>query len=348
MNALANSQENELAKFLKLGYPQGKPPVTFRRYTGQESEEQREEIRDNPPDILLTNYVMLEYLLTRPVDERRHPGRAGTSVPGARRAAHLPRPAGRRRRPARPPRARALPGDEPALRRHLGHDGGPGHVRRAAGRGRARRQPAVRHHGRAEQRHRRDAAPRDGRRRPRRPGVSRLRCTSAFATAAPPGELRRVVADPLARWIERTLGITWDAADERYRRCVAAAAAGRGRRRAAAQRADRRATRALHRGAARTRSCAAARRATTPASRSSPSACISSSAAATPLAASLDAASRRGTSRPAASSSCPGSGRDRVCCRSRSAASAARTTSPSAATRPTRARCSSRARSPTA
>src|SRR4051794_18294122 len=68
MNALANSQENELAKFLKLGYPQGKPPVTFRRYTGQESEEQRDEIRNNPPDILLTNYVMLEYLLTRPVD----------------------------------------------------------------------------------------------------------------------------------------------------------------------------------------------------------------------------------------------------------------------------------------
>src|SRR4051795_5082304 len=68
MNALANSQENELAKFLKLGYPPGKPPVTFRRYTGQESEEQRDEIRNNPPDILLTNYVMLEYLLTRPLD----------------------------------------------------------------------------------------------------------------------------------------------------------------------------------------------------------------------------------------------------------------------------------------
>ena len=44
MNALANSQENELAKFLKVGYPGGKPPVTFRRYTGQEGEEEREEI----------------------------------------------------------------------------------------------------------------------------------------------------------------------------------------------------------------------------------------------------------------------------------------------------------------
>ena len=29
-----------------------------------------------------------------------------------------------------------------------------------------------------------------------------------------------MVADPLASWIERTLGITWDATDQRYRRCV--------------------------------------------------------------------------------------------------------------------------------
>src|SRR4051794_3037428 len=64
MNALANSQEEELRKFLGHGYPDDKGPVTFRRFTGQESEEVREEIRRNPPDILLTNYVMLEYLLT--------------------------------------------------------------------------------------------------------------------------------------------------------------------------------------------------------------------------------------------------------------------------------------------
>jgi ATP-dependent helicase YprA (DUF1998 family)/very-short-patch-repair endonuclease len=68
MNALANSQEEELKKFLNYGYPDGKGPVTFRRYTGQESDEQREEIRQHPPDILLTNYVMLEYILTRPFD----------------------------------------------------------------------------------------------------------------------------------------------------------------------------------------------------------------------------------------------------------------------------------------
>ena len=60
MNALANSQLKELEKFLCLGYPNKKGPVTFERYTGQESEEERERIRANPPDILLTNYVMLE------------------------------------------------------------------------------------------------------------------------------------------------------------------------------------------------------------------------------------------------------------------------------------------------
>ena len=41
MNALANSQVGELEKFLKDGYEQGKSPVTFRRYTGQESQAER-------------------------------------------------------------------------------------------------------------------------------------------------------------------------------------------------------------------------------------------------------------------------------------------------------------------
>lgn len=66
MNALANSQEQELKKFLHHGYPEGKPPVTFRRYTGQEKDDERRAILDNPPDIILTNYVMLELILTRP------------------------------------------------------------------------------------------------------------------------------------------------------------------------------------------------------------------------------------------------------------------------------------------
>ncbi|WP_405014100.1 protein kinase domain-containing protein [Kitasatospora sp. NBC_01539] len=70
MNALANSQLHELGKFLRDGYGECREPVTFARYTGQETQEQREAIRNNPPDILLTNYVMLELMLTRPDDRR--------------------------------------------------------------------------------------------------------------------------------------------------------------------------------------------------------------------------------------------------------------------------------------
>jgi ATP-dependent helicase YprA (DUF1998 family) len=70
MNALANSQLGELEKFLCFGYPDGNVPVSFARYTGQETEVQKQEIRDNPPDILLTNYVMLELILTRPEDRK--------------------------------------------------------------------------------------------------------------------------------------------------------------------------------------------------------------------------------------------------------------------------------------
>ena len=69
MNALANSQAQELQKFLCHGYPDQKGPITFRRYTGQENDDERREILANPPDILLTNYVMLELILTR-TDER--------------------------------------------------------------------------------------------------------------------------------------------------------------------------------------------------------------------------------------------------------------------------------------
>jgi hypothetical protein len=65
MNALANSQEEELRKFLENGYPEDQPPVRFARYTGQEKSDAREAIRRDPPDILLTNYMMLELLLTR-------------------------------------------------------------------------------------------------------------------------------------------------------------------------------------------------------------------------------------------------------------------------------------------
>ena len=65
MNALANSQQKELEKFIRSSEGTDdfyQHPVTFRRYTGQESEEEKRAIRNAPPDILLTNYVMLELL----------------------------------------------------------------------------------------------------------------------------------------------------------------------------------------------------------------------------------------------------------------------------------------------
>ncbi|MDR0285345.1 MAG: DEAD/DEAH box helicase [Propionibacteriaceae bacterium] len=65
MNALANSQVQELEKFLGKSNDEG-GGVTYKRYTGQEQDDERERILDRPPDILLTNYVMLELLLTRP------------------------------------------------------------------------------------------------------------------------------------------------------------------------------------------------------------------------------------------------------------------------------------------
>jgi superfamily II DNA/RNA helicase len=81
MNALANDQLNRLRRLLAPI-----PEITFGRYTGDTpwtreklSEEEakriapnerysREEIRQNPPHILLTNFAMLEYLLLRPGD----------------------------------------------------------------------------------------------------------------------------------------------------------------------------------------------------------------------------------------------------------------------------------------
>lgn len=77
MNALANSQEEELHKFLGLGYPNGSP-VRVERYTGQEDRDKRERIQQDPPDILLTNYMMLELILTR--QEERQLVRAASGL----------------------------------------------------------------------------------------------------------------------------------------------------------------------------------------------------------------------------------------------------------------------------
>ncbi|WP_316967278.1 DEAD/DEAH box helicase [Candidatus Methanocrinis natronophilus] len=82
MNALANSQYDDFSSRLegtglKIALYTGDTPNTrekalasYAATTGREKPRDsellsREEIKENPPDVLLTNYVMLEYLLTR-------------------------------------------------------------------------------------------------------------------------------------------------------------------------------------------------------------------------------------------------------------------------------------------
>ncbi|HEY8928508.1 MAG TPA: DEAD/DEAH box helicase [Mucilaginibacter sp.] len=70
MNALINSQYEEIKKYAENfeNAPQnyGKEfPVSFGQYTGQESSDDRERIKNSEPDILLTNYMMLELIMTR-------------------------------------------------------------------------------------------------------------------------------------------------------------------------------------------------------------------------------------------------------------------------------------------
>ncbi len=62
MNALINSQKEEFKKYLG-NVPNS--PIRVEQYTGQEKLERKTEIQNNPPHILLTNYVMLELMLTR-------------------------------------------------------------------------------------------------------------------------------------------------------------------------------------------------------------------------------------------------------------------------------------------
>ena len=67
MNALINSQFKAIEDFKKKYEDKfDRPfPITFGQYTGQEDEATREEMRKNPPHILLTNYMMLELIMTR-------------------------------------------------------------------------------------------------------------------------------------------------------------------------------------------------------------------------------------------------------------------------------------------
>ncbi len=66
MNALINSQYESLKNYAD-GFAGNR--IDFASYTGQTSPKERERIRNNPPHILLTNYMMLEYLLLRPRDK---------------------------------------------------------------------------------------------------------------------------------------------------------------------------------------------------------------------------------------------------------------------------------------
>ena len=68
MNALINSQLKALEEDYRKPYEKetGRPfPISFAKYTGQSKNDSRQDIHGNPPDILLTNYMMLELMLTR-------------------------------------------------------------------------------------------------------------------------------------------------------------------------------------------------------------------------------------------------------------------------------------------
>lgn len=62
MNALINSQKEELDKFLRQV---SGSHIRVEKYTGQESLQEKSIIQENPPHIILTNYVMLELMLSR-------------------------------------------------------------------------------------------------------------------------------------------------------------------------------------------------------------------------------------------------------------------------------------------
>ncbi len=72
MNALVNSQLQFLES-LKADYEKRTGRsflVTFARYTGETDDKTREAMRQHPPHILLTNYMMTELMLVRPEDKR--------------------------------------------------------------------------------------------------------------------------------------------------------------------------------------------------------------------------------------------------------------------------------------
>ncbi|MBM4050693.1 MAG: DEAD/DEAH box helicase, partial [Planctomycetes bacterium] len=66
MNALANDQLARIEEYLEGAGFAG--AVTAKKYDRSTTEAERDAMRRNPPHILLTNYMMLEYLLVRPKD----------------------------------------------------------------------------------------------------------------------------------------------------------------------------------------------------------------------------------------------------------------------------------------
>lgn len=66
MNALANSQLKEIDKYIRQ-YAGSK--ITVARYTSADDRDARLKMAEHAPDILLTNYEMLELLLTRSIED---------------------------------------------------------------------------------------------------------------------------------------------------------------------------------------------------------------------------------------------------------------------------------------
>jgi replicative superfamily II helicase len=66
MNALANDQELRIKQYLEdTGWAGA---IRVAKYDRGTTQTEREQLRKSPPHILLTNYMMLEYLLVRPAD----------------------------------------------------------------------------------------------------------------------------------------------------------------------------------------------------------------------------------------------------------------------------------------
>ena len=161
MNALINSQLKALEDFRERNWPDA--PVRFDSYTGETKQDDRERILQHPPHLLLTNYVMLEYMMLRPYE--RALLRTATrelrflsidelhflSGPAGRRRGHAPPPC-----PAGRWRQRADDRDQ----RHARHRGVAGSN---AGRHRQEHRPASRLRDPGRERDRRDAGTGDHR-----------------------------------------------------------------------------------------------------------------------------------------------------------------------------------------